>query len=126
MSDRPTILVVDDDLAVCDLVTDVLEDAGYRVECVTTGAAGLSRIRDGEIDLVLLDMMLPDAHGRDIISAIQSFDRPSVRLIVFTGSPRARDQLCQDGVEVEGYIAKPFDLDALLAAVHSVLGTATK
>jgi CheY-like chemotaxis protein len=115
---RPLVLVVDDDPTICDLVRELLESEGYRVECAPDGASGLARLATGEVGLVLIDARLPGMSGAELCQRIRR-EASGARLPVILFTAMAGD--------VEGYAAaagadealpKPFDLDDLLACVR--------
>ena len=108
----PTILVVDDDKATCDLLSDILTDEGYAVECQGRGRAAINRLQGGGVDLVLLDWRLPDLSGAAVLAALADQDH-AVPVIVLSGQAAA-------GVRPPGAVAtleKPFEIDDLLAVL---------
>ena len=68
----PHVLMIEDDSRLAELVADYLGKAGYRVTCAEDAAAGLAALKHGGIDLVLLDLMLPDADGLDVFRRIRA------------------------------------------------------
>ena len=113
---RPVILVVEDDAADSDLLQELLESQGYAVECAADGIDGLIRIGVGGIDLVLLDMTLPNMDGADVLRYLKAHggDIPTVAMsasywqLVTAIKAGARTTL-----------PKPFALDDLLAVVSA-------
>ena len=69
---RQTVLVVEDDAAMRDLLEDSLRDEGYRVETAAGGHAGVARVQKGGIDLVVTDVRMPDLDGLDMLREIKS------------------------------------------------------
>src|SRR6266487_4224665 len=75
------ILVIDDDVELCELVADYLEPDGYRVEAVNDGEAGVARALSGEHALAVLDYMLPGMNGFEVLRQIRAqSDLPVVML----------------------------------------------
>ena len=121
---RPRILVVDDDPAIIDLVTDILgaEDR-YELVTATTGYdAGLLTERH-EPDLILLDYMLPDINGNVVCRRVKDNPRTCDTRIIIVSGATDRDEitsLLEDGAD--DFIAKPFEPDHLLARVSEMTG----
>lgn len=117
MPEHP-ILVVDDDPAILSTVADILEFEGYRVEQATNGAEGLARLEEVHPRLVLLDMRMPVLDGWDFARILKErgIELP---ILVMTAAQDARRWAAEIGAA--GYVAKPFDLPALLEAVEKLL-----
>jgi PAS domain S-box-containing protein len=116
-----SILVIDDEEAVLDVVRRFLEIAGHRVTCVTRGEDALGELAAGrEVDLVILDLMMPH---EDVAATFQRLRqrRPGVPVLLCTGLPqaeRATELLAQPGVAL---IRKPFRMNELWYAVRQAL-----
>lgn len=116
---RPQVLVVDDDVEICNLLVRYLGGNGYRVSTAGSGAQLRSSLREQHIDLVLLDLGLPDEDGLSLLRAI----RPewSGPVIVVSGRGESVERVVGLELGADDYISKPFDLRELLARVRSVL-----
>lgn len=113
------ILVVDDDIALCNLLQEVLEDEGYDVDCVHCGESALEFIQTHSIDLVLLDVMLPKLDGYQVARRIcQRFATPILMLTALGDEASMLDGL-QAGAD--HFIAKPFNVPELLARITAIL-----
>jgi DNA-binding response OmpR family regulator len=114
-----TVLVVEDDPLTCELLQELLQPVGYRVETAEDGAAALRRLQGGDIDLVLLDQMLPLVHGRTLCERIRAGRSdsylPIIMLTALWGEQYRRAALSA-GADV--YLTKPCDTDELLYVVH--------
>ena len=116
------ILLVEDEAGVRALAQRILERGGYRVLSASTGtdALKLCREHDGDIDLLLTDVIMPGMNGREVARQVQAM-RPSIRVLFTSGYTRAaildRD-LAGMGVE---FIEKPFEAQQLLAKVRALL-----
>ena len=116
------VLVVDDEAAVLDVVAATLGGAGYRT--VTAGdGGGARRLVDehrGEIVAAVIDMMLPDVDGAELVSHIQEVD-PSIRVILTSGynEQEATRRITSDGLA--GFLKKPYRPSDLLASLSAVL-----
>ena len=119
MSERPRLLVVDDDAELCESITDALTDAGYEPVTAGDGLRAMTLSRDGEAPrLILLDLMMPDMNGWEFreqqLSDQQTKDIP---VVVMTAS---RD-LRRHPVQADAFLFKPFTLDDLLEQVQRVI-----
>ena len=114
-----TILVVDDESAIRDLVCALLTDEGYTVQSAADGQAALDRIAQDPPDLVISDVMMP---RRDGYSVLQTIRRAGIMIPVVLMSAAPPRQ----GVVTAPVIAKPFDLDILLAQVQRLLAIARR
>jgi len=121
---RQTILLVDDDAGVSSLVADVLEGEGYGVETVSTGAEAESAIDRIKPDLVILDIMLPDADGLMLCARLRiQWPGP---IIMLSGSRRESDRILSLRLGADDFIGKPFDTFELVARVQAVLRRAPR
>ncbi len=115
---RPLVLVVDDDPDILEAICDILEAEGYRVARARHGEEALSRVDAERPDVILLDLMMPVMDGVAFSHALRL--RPAVRdvpivVISADGNPQRAAS-----VGASGYLAKPFDIDALLAQVAGI------
>jgi two-component system OmpR family response regulator len=121
-NDRPAlqrILVVDDDVEVGALLARYLTGQGFAVAVAHDGAALRAHLRDGHIDLMLLDLGLPDEDGLSLLRRFrESWQGP---VIVISGRGDAVEKVIGLELGADDYVAKPFDLRELLARIRSVL-----
>jgi two-component system sensor histidine kinase/response regulator len=120
MDEDARILVIDDDFGMREGCKRALQSLGHQVEVAATGSEGLDKIREGGFDLVLLDVMMPDVSGIDLLKPIQEHD-PNLPCIIITGyaTVELATQAIKDGAY--DFISKPFDTDTLLRAVNQGL-----
>ena len=111
-----SILVVDDQIEIVELVVDFLRDEGYNVRGVTDGAAALAAIETQPPAMVLLDMFMPHMTGTELWEYLQQHGLADIPVVLMTASPNAAENLLAQGAT--DYLAKPFDLDQLLACVE--------
>ena len=107
----PTILVVEDNLATCDLLVDLLTEEGYRVETLARGRAAIARVAAGGVDLVLLDWRLPDLNGAAVLQALGA-NGHSVPVVILSAGPEALPGPPPPGAVAT--VPKPFEIDRLL------------
>ncbi len=120
-----TILHVDDDLEIAQLVQDTLEPRGYRIVHVANGAQLKEKLQEGfEPDLILLDLMLPDADGLVLCADLN--ERSDVPIIIVSGTTRKRDSILGFKLGADDFLAKPFHVEELEARVEAVLRRAAQ
>jgi len=112
------ILIVEDEKYIADMVKLCLSKNGYMCEAVNDGMAATEKIEEKRYDLILLDVMLPDIDGYDLIEYINQFDIPVIFVTAKTSVP---DRVKGLKLGAEDYISKPFDLNELLARIETVL-----
>ncbi len=113
------IVVVDDDILLCSLLTEVLSDEGYDVESFHSGEDALNYMQDHSVDLVLLDVMLPKLNGMQVARRIcQRFATPILMLTALNDESSMLDGL-QAGADQ--FLAKPFKVPELLARITTIL-----
>jgi two-component system response regulator CpxR len=113
------ILVIDDDIELCELVAEYLEPDGYQIEAVHDGETGLQRALSGEHALAVLDYMLPGLNGFELLKQIRSRSRLPVVMLTARGDAVSRIVGLQIGAD--DYLPKPFDPLELLARINAVL-----
>lgn len=113
------ILVIDDELAIRDLIELVLKRENYQVKTVENGAAGLREIDSFHPDLVLLDVMLPDYSGYDLCKEIVK--KSIIPVIMLSAKNETIDKVLGLELGAEDYITKPFDNRELIARIKVVL-----
>jgi len=116
------ILLIDDELSVCEVARDMLAELGYTVHLAHDGEAGVEfyRKRQGMIDLILLDINMPVLGGREAFDLLRALN-PAVLIIIVTGYGRDALETSTFSSEVNGFIQKPFHLDTLAMKVRQVL-----
>ncbi|HEY5951776.1 MAG TPA: response regulator transcription factor [Kofleriaceae bacterium] len=117
------ILVIEDDPSIRMGLEDTLTAKGYQVEVVGKGGDGADKALSGRYDLVVLDVMLPDIDGFEVLRRIRQSRGPTRRLPVIMLSARGAELDRVRGLELgaDDYVTKPFSLMELLARVASVL-----
>src|SRR5579859_827300 len=118
MSAAYTILVVDDEQLITDVVTEVLTDEGYTVRVVHDGASALLSIRTEPPDLVILDVAMPVMTGEELLHTLRTGGYGRLPIIISTAGLHPERFLTEGANAI---LHKPFDLDQLLATVARVL-----
>ena len=117
---KPRILVVEDEAAIRDGLTDVLVYHGYEVDAVGDGRDGLKKALSGQYDLLLLDVMLPGRDGFAICDEVRKVDRDQP-IIMLTAKTSDEDIVNGLSLGADDYIAKPFSIAQLVLRVKAVL-----
>jgi DNA-binding response OmpR family regulator len=113
------ILVIDDDVELCHLVSEYLEPEGFQVECRHDGVRGLERVLHGEHLLVVLDVMLPGLNGFEVLRRIR--DKSRVPVLLLTARGEDVDRIVGLEIGADDYLPKPFNPRELVARIRAVL-----
>lgn len=113
------ILIVEDDADTAEMVSAVLESAGYNATAVELGSQALSEIDAGQFDLVLLDINLPDMNGLEVLRKVRA--NSLLPMIVLSGFIGQRDKVIALEAGADDYVGKPFSPEELLARVAALL-----
>ena len=114
-----SVLVVEDDKNICELLKMYLEKEGYTVTLAADGGEGLNKFRTIKPDLVLLDVMMPVMNGWDVCKAIRAESRTPI--IMLTAKSETDDKVAGLKSGADDYITKPFEMKELLARMEAVL-----
>ncbi len=120
MSRTPTILIVEDDAAMRKGLKDNLEIEGYQVIDVSTLREGRETAVRKHLDLILLDLMLPDGNGIELCRELRA-QRDLLPIIMLTAKGEETDKVLGLEIGADDYVVKPFSLRELLARIHAHL-----
>ncbi|CAN5407935.1 response regulator transcription factor [soil metagenome] len=123
MSQR-RVLVVDDEVSICESIAARLRDEGYDVELAFDGPSAVARCEQMDADLVVLDVMMPGFDGLEVCRRIQAV-RP-VPVLMLTARADETDMLIGLGVGADDYLSKPFSMRVLVARVQALLRRADR
>ena len=113
------VLVVDDDVELCDLVKEFLQPEGLQVEAVHNGNRGLERALSGEHALVVLDVMLPGMNGLDVLRKLRASS--TVPVLLLTARGQDVDRIVGLELGADDYLPKPFNPRELVARIRAIL-----
>ena len=113
------ILVVDDERTLVKGIKFNLENEGYEVECAYDGAATVELAREGKLDLIILDLMMPEVDGLEACMRIREFS--NVPIIMLTAKSEDADKLMGFECGADDYLTKPFNILELKARVRALL-----
>lgn len=114
------ILLIDDDISLCTVVSHQLEGMGYNVQIANRGAEGIEKLHKKSFDLVLLDLQMPEMPGMEALKRIRLFnDQIPVIIITAFGTIENAVQACRKGAD--DYLPKPFAKEQLLFTIEKAL-----
>ncbi len=113
------ILIVDDEKDIAELISDILEDEGFKTDIRNDGASAISAVKENSYDLILLDIMMPNASGTEVCASIRNLT--SAPIIFVTAKTQLIDKLVGFEVGADDYITKPFINEELVARVKAHL-----
>ena len=113
------ILIVDDDVALCDLLEEYLGRFGFEVSAAHDSDSGLAHIRSQRPDLVVLDVMIPAVDGFEVLRETRKFSK--VPVVMLTARGELSDKVVGLELGADDYLAKPFEPRELVARIQSVL-----
>lgn len=115
---EPRILIIDDDTKLCRLVKDYLAPFGFAVEAAHTGSEGLEKVKNGNHDAVILDVMLPGMDGFTVLKQIRFFSNVPVLMLTALGDES--DRIVGLEIGADDYLPKTFSTRELLARLRAV------
>lgn len=118
------ILIVDDDVELCEELAELLRDEGFIVKTIFNGSDGKKEIESSGYDLLILDFKMPGLNGIEVLKEVKE-KKPSCKFIVVSGKPHLEKTLEQEGLSafVSGIMQKPFDVETLLKKINTCLST---
>ncbi len=114
-----SLLLVDDDVELCELLEEFFVQRGFRLETANDGRRGLSRALSGEHDLILLDVMMPELDGFEVLRQVRR--QSEVPIIMLTARTTQNDRVAGLDAGADDYLPKPFGTAELLARIRAVL-----
>ncbi len=122
---QPSILVVDDELLIRDLLYDFFSSQGWEISVAENGEKALEIVRSRKIDLVLSDIKMPEMDGLTLASMLsQSY--PNIPVVLMTGYPSVDTAVSALRNKVADYIIKPFNINQLFKLVEAKISDKDK
>tara|TARA_B100001245_G_C22791215_1_gene381666 strand:+ start:368 stop:739 length:372 start_codon:yes stop_codon:yes gene_type:complete len=121
MSEKKTILIIDDDSEIIETLQTILTSSGYEVLTERDGDQGLKTAEEKQPDLIILDMMMPKRSGFLVLEHLRKKDKTKPSIIMITANEGSRHQVFAEMLGVDAYIRKPFAVDKLTAQVAKLL-----
>lgn len=118
---RKRILVIDDERSIRFLLREVLEDEGYHCLEAESAIKGMEMLDEENPDLIILDIQMPQMNGLEAVKKIRKIngDVPVLMLSAFSHMENVIENM---GVNVQGFIPKPFDIDLLISRIKDEIG----
>jgi DNA-binding response OmpR family regulator len=115
-----SILVVDDDINLCQILTDELSDVGYKTHFLTGGKEALEYLENNSVDLLLLDLNMPGVDGFDVLQELSKKEKKP-KIIVLTAYADVKSAIESAKLGANDFLSKPYDFDELLITIRKVL-----
>ena len=112
-----SILIVDDDVNLCTMLSEELTEVGYETYFLTNGDGVLEYIRNNQVDLLLLDLNMPRMNGFEVLKELQ-INNIDVRVIVLTAYADVKSAMESAKMGASDFISKPYDFDELLITIR--------
>jgi two-component system, OmpR family, response regulator CpxR len=113
------ILVIDDDVELCQLINRFLTQEDFEIESVNSGEAGVEQALARSYDLVVLDVMMPEVNGFDVLRRIRT--QSHIPVLMLTAKGDALDRVLGLEMGADDYLAKPFNPQELVARIRAIL-----
>ena len=114
------VLVVDDEVTLCDLLNEAMSDVGYLVRTANNVAAARVILEKENFDLIVLDIMMPGESGFDLLRPLRKEQKSTIPVILLTGVSAEADKLQAFELGADDYVVKPFSLPEFLARAKAV------
>ena len=111
-----TVLVIDDEKGILQIIRQALTKFGHNVETATDGQEGIRKFDDGSFDIVITDIRMPGIDGNGVVKHIRKSDKQSIPVIAISGTPWLMENNTFDMV-----LAKPFPLKKLVESIGSLV-----
>jgi DNA-binding NtrC family response regulator len=115
-----SILIVDDDINLCHVLKDELDEVGYDVRFVNNGGDVFPALKRNHTDLILLDLKMPGKNGFEVLKDL-SDNHIKVKVIVLTAYADVKSAIDSAKLGASDFISKPYDFDELLITIRKVL-----
>ncbi len=120
VKDVTKILIIDDEVDICEMLKDFFSERGYQTMYALTGQGGLDAFTIERPQIVMLDLFLGDIYGLEVLKKIKAVDRSSV-VIIITGSGSEEDEQKAKELGADFYMDKPFSIAALKKLLLEIL-----
>jgi two-component system response regulator CpxR len=117
------VLIIDDDVELCDLVSEYLTVEGFEIFAVHDGETGLERALSGEYDLAILDVMLPKINGFDVLRNLR--EKSGLPVLMLTARGDDMERIVGLEIGADDYLPKPFNPRELVARLRAILRRAS-
>jgi len=115
-----SLLIVDDDINLCEALSDELKEVGYTVNYVTNADDAIKFMSEENADLILLDLKMPEKDGFYVLNKLRETDK-DVKVIVLTAYADVKSAIDSAKLGASDFVSKPYDLDELIITIRKVL-----
>ena len=116
-----SILVVDDDINLCTVLTEELAEVGYTASFLNDGTSVAQYVSSNHVDLILLDLKMPGKDGFEVLKDIERSTNSRPKVIVLTAYADVKSAIDSAKMGASDFISKPYDFDELLITIRKVL-----
>lgn len=116
-----SILIVDDDINLCTVLSEELNAIGYETSYLTDGEEVAKVLEAGKVDLLLLDLKMPDTDGFNILQQVNNHRNSHPKIVVLTAYADVKSAIESARLGASDFISKPYDFDELLITIRKVL-----
>ncbi|MFQ5800185.1 MAG: response regulator [Candidatus Hydrothermarchaeales archaeon] len=119
-SEEKSILIIDDDVGMCETLSDIFEEKGYIADVAHTGKEGLEKTRARFYNVALIDIKLPDMEGTEVLARLKTIN-PHIIAIIVTAFASLQSSIDALNKGAYSYILKPLDMDKVLATIRKAI-----
>jgi len=119
LSKKPSLLIVDDDMELCSMLGEYLTPEGFDVESVHDGKSGAQKVKEGSYDAMVLDVMLPELNGLEVLKLIRGYS--DIPILMLTARGDDVDRIVGLEIGADDYLPKPFNPRELVARLRAIL-----
>jgi DNA-binding response OmpR family regulator len=116
-----SILIVDDDINLCTVLSEELNAIGYETSYLTDGEEVAKALEAGKVDLLLLDLKMPGTDGFNILQQVNNHQNSHPKIVVLTAYADVKSAIESARLGASDFISKPYDFDELLITIRKVL-----
>lgn len=121
---KKNILVIEDNHAILDVITLILESEAFNVDGLNKGADFINHVQDFQPDVIIMDIMLPDIDGRVLLKELKANDKTNhIPVLMISARYNATNYMLDD-VAADDFMAKPFNIDELMDKIYALLKSA--
>jgi len=118
---KKNILVIEDNHAILDVITLILESEAFNVEGLNKGADFINHVQKFNPDVIIMDIMLPDTDGRLLLKELKDTAATQHIPVLMISARYNANNYSLDGIEADDFMAKPFNIDELMDKIYALL-----